>query len=422
MYGNIEIVLLKILSIATLIVLFKLERSMSVVKDIIENFMDIRGDTVSRMLEAKKSGTKVVGVYCTFCPNELIMAAGAIPVGLCGTKEDPIPAAEEALPRNLCALIKSSYGFGVTDTCPFFNFSDFIIGETTCDGKKKMFEIMQDLKPVHVMQLPHLHKTAASFDLWVEELRKLKERIEREFEVKISDEDIWKAIDVTNREKQALKEVSDLNQSDPPPLSGLDLLTVIWSSGFTFDREEIVDKLNDLKEKIISAQKEKDNSASSKPRVLLTGCPVGLGSEKVITLVEELGANVVAMENCTGYKTLELQTNNSYEDPIVALAHKYISIPCSCMSPNPYRLELLERMIEDFQADAVIDLTWQACHTYNIEAYEVEKIAKKKGLPYLQLETDYSSSDKENLKVRIESMLEMVEDDIHRDGHRFRCC
>lgn len=393
-------------------------------KSLIESFMDIRGETVSRMLEVKKKGAKVVGVYCTFCPNELIMAAGAIPVGLCGTKEDPIPAAEEVLPRNLCALIKSSYGFGATDTCPFFNFSDLIIGETTCDGKKKMFEIMQDLKPVHVMQLPHLHNEGASFELWVDELRKLKARLEKDFDVEIKDEDIWEAIDLVNQEKRALKEVSDLNQMDPPPLSGLDLLTVIWSSGFTYDRKEIVDRLNKIKDALLEEQNENAQRGSNpyKPRVLLTGCPVGIGSEKVISLVEELGAKVVAMENCTGYKTLELQTDTSYDDPVVALAHKYINIPCSCMSPNPYRMDLLAQMIDDFKANAVIDLTWQACHTYNIESYDVEKLVKKKGLPMLHLETDYSSSDVEGLKVRIESMLEMIEDDSNRAGHRFRCC
>jgi benzoyl-CoA reductase/2-hydroxyglutaryl-CoA dehydratase subunit BcrC/BadD/HgdB len=152
-----------------------------------------------------------------------------------------------------------------------------------------------------------------------------------------------------------------------------------------------------------------ENRQVKATRVLLTGCPVGLGTEKVIRLTEELGAYIVAMENCSGYKTLELQTDINNVDPIVALAEKYLAIPCSCMSPNPYRLKLLENMIDDFRADAVIDLTWQACHTYNIEAFEVGKLVKSKGLPYLHLESDYSNSDLESLKVRIEAILEMVE-------------
>ena len=130
--------------------------------------------------------------------------------------------------------------------------------------------------------------------------------------------------------------------------------------------------------------------------------------EKVVRLVEEAGGCIVAMENCSGYKTLELQSDTGMGDPIIALAQKYMAIPCSCMSPNPYRMELLERMLEEFRVDAVVDLTWQACHTYNIEAFDVGRLVKAKGLPYLHLESDYSNSDLETLKIRIEALLEMV--------------
>ena len=185
------------------------------------------------------------------------------------------------------------------------------------------------------------------------------------------------------------------------------MLTITWSRGFSADKEEVIAMLNDFYQRC--SNEETKDTPGYKPRVLLTGCPVGLGTEKVIRLVDEVGGTVVAMENCSGYKTLELQSSNEYDDPIVALAHKYLSIPCSCMSPNTYRMELLERMVVDFQVDAVIDLTWQACHTYNVEAYQVGKLIKSKGIPYLHLESDYSNSDLESLKVRIEALLEMVD-------------
>jgi benzoyl-CoA reductase/2-hydroxyglutaryl-CoA dehydratase subunit BcrC/BadD/HgdB len=372
----------------------------------VEDFAKIREVSILLIKEAKETGQKVVGIYCTYCPQELVLAAGAIPVSLCGTKEDPIAKAEEHLPRNLCPLIKSSYGFAVSDTCPFFHFSDLIIGETTCDGKKKMFELMQEIKPVFVMQLPHLNQTQASMDMWIDEMRRLKGFLEEKLATEITDEAIWQAIDVVNRETAAAKAICDLNQVEPPPLNGLDLLTVTWSRGFNSNKEEVIAMLDGLQKEYSSTDKE---STPRKPRVLLTGCPVGLGTEKVIRLVDEVGGNVVAMENCSGYKTLELQTDTEYDDPLVALAHKYISIPCSCMSPNPYRMELLERMMNDFKVDAVIDLTWQACHTYNVEAYEVSKLVKSKGIPHLHLESDYSNSDLESIKVRIEALLEMVE-------------
>ncbi len=336
---------------------------------------------------------------------------GAIPVGLCGTREEPIAAAEETLPRNLCPLIKSSYGFAVTDTCPYFFFSDLIVGETTCDGKKKMFELLNKIKPVHVMQLPYSKGDGAALELWIAEIRRLRERMEREFHTKIQDEEIWQAIELVERERRALKALCDLNKLDPPPLRGLELLSVLWSKSFSADMHEI----NRMLEELEAAYQERIEEGTlnvpavpARPRVLLTGCPVGMGSEKVIRLMEELGGVVVAMENCTGYKTLELQVEKKYDDPVVALAHKYIQIPCSCMSPNEYRFELLGRMMEEFKVQAVVDLTWQACHTYNIEAAAVQRLVKARGVPYLHLESDYSSSDLGNLRVRLGALLEMV--------------
>ncbi len=371
----------------------------------VDDFMKIREVNVMRIKDGKEKGLKVVGLYCTYCPQELVLAAGAVPVSLCGTKEEPIAAAEEVLPRNLCPLIKSSYGFAASDTCPFFHFSDLIIGETTCDGKKKMFEIMGEMKPVHVMQLPYAQNSPAAFDLWVEEIRRLRSKLEEELQVTISDEAIWTAIDVVNHETRAAKALCDLNQMDPPVLKGLDLLTVNWSRGFGIDKAETANMLEVLTAEL---KGQTSTNGAGKPRILLTGCPVGLGTEKVIRLVDELGGNVVCMENCAGYKNLELESQRDYTDPIVALAHKYLQVPCSCMSPNNYRMELLARMMDDFKVDAVIDLTWQACHTYNIESYEVARVVRARELPYLHLESDYSTSDLEALKVRIEALLEMV--------------
>ncbi len=286
----------------------------------VEDFAKIRQVNVMRIKEGKEQGQKVVGIYCTYCPQELILAAGAIPVGLCGTSEAPIALAEETLPRNLCPLIKSSYGFAAGDTCPFFHFSDLVIGETTCDGKKKMFELMQEIKPVYVMQLPHVHQNENSFNLWVEELRSLRTWLEKNLDTTITDEGLWKAIDEINQETAAAKAICDINQMNPPPISGLDLLTITWSRSFNSNKAEVIEMLKGLREEYIN-NTVTDNIG--RPRVLLTGCPVGLGSEKVVRLIEEAGGSMVAMENCSGYKTLELQTERKQDDPIGALARKY---------------------------------------------------------------------------------------------------
>lgn len=376
------------------------------------DFDSIREQNMITLKEEKEKGTKVVGWYCTYGPQELAVAAGAICVGLCGTKEDPIPAAEQELPRNLCPLIKSSYGFAITDTCPFFHFSDMIIGETTCDGKKKMFELMAKIKPTYVMQLPQTQEGEAALALMYNEMKLVKIAMEEQLGIEITDEAIGEAIALLNEERRTLKEFFDLNQAKPALITGMDLLKVSFQIGFHANRKERTTLIRKLIEEIRSKAADGYHVGdASTPRILLTGTPTGLGSEKVIKLVEECGGLVVSLENCTGYKTLDLNIDETDpRDNLLLLAERYLKIPCSIMTPNHGRMELLEKMVSEFQVDGVIDLTWQACHTYNIEATTVGNLVKGKlGKPFLHLETDYSQSDVETLRVRINAFLEMIQ-------------
>lgn len=105
-------------------------------------------------------------------------AAGAASVALCGTSDEVIPEGEKVLPANLCPLIKSTYVFAYSQKCPFTYFSDMIIGETTCDGKKKMYELLGELKRTHILHLPQGHDRAYEREGWCEECRLLKEELE----------------------------------------------------------------------------------------------------------------------------------------------------------------------------------------------------------------------------------------------------
>lgn len=356
---------------------------------------------------AKENGLRVVGTYCLYSPAELVAAAGAIPVSLCGTSQNPVPAAEKILPRNLCPLIKSSYGFAITDTCPYFHFADLLIAETTCDGKKKMYELLGELKPMHVMQLPQVQNDAA-LEYWVGELMRLKHRLEEEFSVEINEEKLRKAIRLLNEERRSLREFQDVCKHNPAPISGMDMLTVLHNRGFSVDKREAIALVDQLTAEL---REMAGNGVSpfncSTPRILLSGVPVGIGSDKVVRIIEECGGSVVCFESCGAYKKVD--PVDEIGDPLTAIAERYLRIPCSCMSPNDGRYLLVERLIREFQADGVIDLTWQCCHTYNIESYSLKMhLQGTTNVPFMQIETDYSEADTEQIKVRIEAFLEMI--------------
>lgn len=377
---------------------------------VMEEVEALRGINSVKVKEAHEAGRKIVGMYCVFSPSEIALAADAISVSLCGTSQDPIEEAEKELPRNLCPLIKSSYGFAITDKCPYFYFSDVLLAETTCDGKKKMYELMGKLKPMHVMNLPQTANDEDSLEFWKREMVKFKGFLENQFNTKITDEKLRDAIKLMNRERNVMKKLHKLNAHKPAPLAGTDMMKAQWLKGFNIDKEagiELIEKLiaevEDRVEKGIYAFNEKA------PRILLTGTPIGVGSDKVLKALEEAGASVVAFENCTGYKGLDVMVDEE-KDPITALAEKYLSTPCSCMTNNNGRLDLIRRMVEEYKVDGVVDLTWQACHTYNIESYTVKKYVQEElGLPFIQIETDYSDSDTGQVKVRVEAFLETLD-------------
>ncbi|OPJ62072.1 double-cubane-cluster-containing anaerobic reductase [Clostridium chromiireducens] len=375
--------------------------------EIFEEFAEGRRNAFIKAKELKDKDVPLIGVFCTYFPQEIALAMGAATVSLCATSDETIADAEQDLPRNLCPLIKSSYGFAKTDKCPFFFFSDLIVGETTCDGKKKMYEYLSDFKPVHVMELPN-SQSEAGLQLWRHEIIKLKSTLEEMFNVEISEDDIRKAIRVKNNERKALKKFYELGKKEPVAMLGQDIFKVINGTTFSFDKEQIPKQMDELIEKI-NSEYEMENKYESKPRILITGCPIGGAAEKVIKAIEDNGAYVVAFENCSVAKAVDELVDEENADVYDALSRKYLSIGCSCMSPNPNRIKLLNKMIDDYKIDAVIDVILTACHTYSVETLSIKRfVNNEKNIPYMSVETDFSINDVGQLNTRMAAFIEML--------------
>lgn len=375
--------------------------------DVFESFNDARKQGFLTMKEEKDKGRKVVGTFCTYTPRELIYAADAISVSLCSTSDETVPDAEKVLPKNLCPLVKSSYGFAITDKCPYMYFSDIIIGETTCDAKKKMYELLGEIKDTYVMQLPH-SKNNFSMALWKNELIELIKKLEEKFDVKITEDKIKDAIKLCNEERKAIKEFLNLAKLNPSPIKGSDMHEALYSSNFKFDRElyinEIKSLTNSLKEKY---DKGETPFKKGTPRILITGCPTGGLVDKIVKQLEEAGSSVVCFENCVGTKNFEMLVDENKE-PIDAIAERYLNIPCSIMTPNDGRMDRIKEYIKDYSVDGVVDVTLTACHTYAIETEKVRRAVEGCGKSYLAIETNYSNSDSGQLKTRLEAFVEML--------------
>ena len=378
---------------------------------------------------ARAEGRPIVGIMCEFTPREIILAAGAEPVCLCGGSAATIPAAEQHLPANLCPLIKSTFGYHVTGKNPFLNWAELVVAETTCDGKKKMFELLGASKPVYVVELPQKAEDPDAYEHWVLEVRKLQQHLETRFAVNITEAKLTHAIQLMNRERSLRRRLADLMVAEPPPLTGrqlLDFKSII--SGIEADLQQYERALRQYapasagatavshQSPVTSHQSPNARHATrntqheSPVRVLLTGVPLVHGAERVLELIEGAGAVVVCMENCTGLKPiLEDVDLGSEPDTIRAIAKKYYHLPCSVMTPNSGRFASLRALAAKFRPQCVIELVWQACLTYDVESLQVRKLVEDElRLPYLKITTDYSPSDSARITSRVEALLEMV--------------
>jgi benzoyl-CoA reductase/2-hydroxyglutaryl-CoA dehydratase subunit BcrC/BadD/HgdB len=371
-----------------------------------EEYSEARQAGFLKVKEAKEGGRRVAGTFCAFTPVEILDAAGFLTVSLCGMSAETIPAAETELPRNLCPLIKSSYGFYLTDKCPYTYFADLIVGETTCDGKKKMYEMLGKSKELYVLHLPQGPDLPYAHEMWTAELRRFIEYLEDTYDVEITEEKLRAAIEKRNVMRSARCRLMELLRADTPPISGTELYTFLDGIGFNFDLDDAIAKINNLTSSL-STHKSEGVTVGGK-RILITGCPIGGVFRKVVGAIERAGANVVCFENCSGIKPARCMPDQDAADPVAAIAHSYLNIGCSVMTPNPRRMETLPALVKEFRADGVVDIGLQACHTYLVEGHAIRQLCRDNSIPYMALETDYSTADAGQIDTRIAAFIETL--------------
>lgn len=371
---------------------------------------EIHGVRPQELIKAQEEGKKVFGTFCVYVPDELIFAANAIATGLCGGSQFWVPGGEKVLPTNTCPLIKASVGARLDRTCPFFRIADMYIGETTCDGKKKAWEILREDVPVHVMDLPQM-KREKDIKAWAEEIKELKKVIEEFTGNKVTAESLSESIKLINNKRKALSRLYECRKADKVPISGRDAL-VISQIAFYDDPARFTQMTNKLCDEL--EQRIKDGVSVVKEgtkRILLTGTPLAVPNWKLHNIIETSGAVVVCEEMCTGtryFENLVDETKTTIDEQIDALANRYMGINCACFTPNTGRIDDIIRLAKEYKVDGVIDVNLKFCSLYDVEGYTVERALKEAGIPVMGIETDYTDNDAEQLRTRIGAFIEMI--------------
>jgi benzoyl-CoA reductase/2-hydroxyglutaryl-CoA dehydratase subunit BcrC/BadD/HgdB len=371
---------------------------------------EIHGGRIKELLAAKAEGRPVIGTFCVYIPEEIVLAAGGICVGLCGGSQGSVPDAERILPRNICPMVKSAFGFKAGRICPYFQAVDFVYGETTCDAKKKSWEILDTLVPTYVMEIPQL-KRQRDIDLWLAEVKDFKTKVEEVAGKTITENDLASAIKTMNNKRRALQRLNSLRHHNPTPISGKDGL-LIEQIAFYDEPVRFTEKVNalcdELEERIKKGVAVPTKNAT---RVMVAGTPMALPNWKIHNLVEGAGAVIVNEESCIGtryFKDLIDESATSMEGMLVMLTDRYKEIDCSCFTPNNERITQVIKEFRDSKAQGIINYSLQFCHTYNIEEIRIRQACEKEAIPYLFIESDYSAEDIGQLQTRIEAFLEQI--------------
>lgn len=371
---------------------------------------DIHGIRPAELIEHQKKGGKVFGTFCVYVPDEIVFAADAIATGLCGGSQFWVPGGEKVLPTNTCPLIKASVGARIDRTCPFFRIADMYVGETTCDGKKKAWEILAEDVPVHVMNLPQM-KRAKDVQAWAEEIETFKNIVEEFTGNKVTADKLAESIKLINNKRKALERLYDLRKNETLPISGCDAL-LISQIAFYDDPARFTQMTNKLCDEL---EKRVADGVSVVPagtkRIMLTGTPLAIPNWKLHNIVETSGAAVVCEEMCTGTRYFEKlvdESGTTLEEQYQALANRYMNINCACFTPNSGRIDDILRLAKEYKVDGIIDVNLKFCNLYDTEGYFVERAMKEAGIPVLGIETDYTDSDAQQLRTRVSACIEML--------------
>jgi benzoyl-CoA reductase/2-hydroxyglutaryl-CoA dehydratase subunit BcrC/BadD/HgdB len=373
---------------------------------------DIHGIRINELKSAKEEGKKVVGTFCLYVPDEILFALDIIGVGLCGGTNFSNYAVDDILPTNVCPLIKSALGFGIGNICPYFSMADLLIGETTCDGKKKAWEVLADYKPVYVMETPQCKSREQAQHLFIAELKALIKKLEDLTGKKLTAEKLRASMEKIAKKRLQMRRVYETRKKEPVPISGKDTLLVSQVAFYDDpDREiEMLSKLADELEQRVDDGIGIANKDAK--RILISGTPQAVPNWKIHDLVERDDAVVVAEETCTGTRYFQSAFDEikgeTIEELLKILADRYLDINCACFTPNDERLEDIKKLVNEYNVDGVILYTLSFCQPYEFEAINWRQELKESGIPVININTDYSSEDNGQLKTRIDAFLEML--------------
>ena len=358
----------------------------------------------------KEQGIKIVGYFPGgYVPEEIIYAAGAVPICLLEGSRDSAEAALSVVPNVICPFVRAQIGERELGSNPYYGLIDMLVAPTTCQHIKKVTEIWEYRGDLEIFKLGVPHNYAGEIELqyFSERLRDLKDRLQTLTDREITPDKLRESIALYNRLRDLYRNISLARRAANPVISAKEFVRLNHAS-FYADPVFMTATLESIYQNL---QKASSYSEESKPRLLLIAPNLAYGDYKILDLVADAGGEIVIEEVCEGLRYYWQDIANEDDDPILSIAKGYLQdkLPCAFMRNSAQkRLDFTLRLISDFAVSGVIWYNLLHCETYDEESYLFVKRLEELEIPILVLESDYGMVDTSQLRIRIDAFIEMV--------------
>ncbi|RLF10781.1 MAG: hypothetical protein DRJ98_05325 [Thermoprotei archaeon] len=350
--------------------------------------------------ELKAKGKRLLGWICTYVPEELIMAAGAIPVRVTGPLGDT-PRANSYLPSNTCSTMRSCLDAALAKT---YDYLEGVVFSNSCDNMGRCFDIWRNhsgYSYLHFFNTPH-SRSKNAFRLYLYELERFKVSLEALLNVNITDEAIRNAIRLLNEERELLTKLYELRAENPPPLTGTDAFFVV-ASAMTLPKEESIELLR----KLLEEPPKPLQDLKDRPRILVS-CSFIDDEAKLVNLIEESGGVVVVDDSCCGMRYFKDIVEEA-KPSLQAIAERYLNkVPCPFMEHYEDRFKHVKDLIKRYNVQGVIYYCVKFCDVHLFDAPMLMEELREMGIPCIFLDWSHTELDWSPLKTRVEAFIESL--------------
>jgi benzoyl-CoA reductase/2-hydroxyglutaryl-CoA dehydratase subunit BcrC/BadD/HgdB len=358
--------------------------------------------------EAKDAGIKIIGYTPGgYFPEELVLACGAIPVGLIrGGEHSPVERSGEYICRWIDTFCRAQIGYAISGEDPYYGIIDLLVVPMTDNHIRAISDVLDFNTDIEIFPygVPH-KKERATFDYFLQGINRVKGKLEKLTGREITKANLSEAIHLCNRERELLKQISLMRKHEMVPISSRDFIALNHGS-FYADKKFMIEVLETLCREL----KEKDVAPKKGPRILLTGSTIALGDNRISDSIEEAGGVVVVEEFAEGMRPY-WENVGMDGDLMENIASCYFlrRIAPAWFRPNSERLEFLIHLAKDFRAAGVVWYQLMYRESYKLESFYFSEILKKQaGLSMLTVESDYEGSETGTLGSRVEPFIESM--------------